>query len=357
MTQRTSLYNRHLDLNAKIIPFSGFDMPVNYRNGILHEYNIVRSKCGMFDVSHMGQLSICGDKSYDFLQNVTINDVSKLKVYDAQYSAMCNTDGGIIDDLILYKKPNGYYMVVNAGNVDKNLKWLSNNIADNVQIENQSSETSLIAIQGPDSRKILSEITDSDLYIKFYSYTDANILNESVMLSRTGYTGELGFELYGSHESIIKIWDRLIDMGVEPCGLASRDILRMEMKYCLYGNDINENTNPIEAGLSWITAINKDTFIGKESIIKSTNNFRLVAFQMLDRGIPRHDYEIQFKGKKIGSVTSGTQSFILKSGIGLGYVDSQYSKIGSEIDIIIRDKKVKAEIIRPPFIKNTSLLD
>ena len=357
MTQRTSLYNRHLNLSAKIIPFSGFDMPVNYANGIFHEYNVIRSKCGIFDVSHMGQFSIYGDKSYEFLQNITINDISKLKVYDAQYSAMCNIGGGIIDDLILYKKPDGYYMVVNAGNIDKNINWLYDNMIDNVQIENQSSDTSLIAIQGPDSRKILSKITDSDLYIKFYSYIDAKILNESVMLSRTGYTGELGFELYGTHESIIKIWDKLIDMEVEPCGLASRDILRMEMKYCLYGNDINESTNPIEAGLSWITAINKDTFIGKESIIKSTNNSRLVAFRMLDRGIPRHDYEIQFKGEQIGSVTSGTQSFILKSGIGLGYVDSQYSKFGSKIDIIIRDKKVKAEIICPPFIKNTSLLN
>ncbi len=357
MTQRTSLYNRHLDLNAKIIPFSGFDMPVNYAKGILHEYNVVRSKCGIFDVSHMGQFFISGDKANKFLQNVTINDVSKLKVYDAQYSAMCNTDGGIIDDLILYKKPNGYYMVVNAGNIDKNLEWLYNNIIDNVQIKNQSSDTSLIAVQGPDSRKILSEITNADLYIKFYSYTDTNILDESVMLSRTGYTGELGFELYGPHESIIKIWDKLIDIGVEPCGLASRDILRIEMKYCLYGNDINENTNPIEAGLSWITAINKNTFIGKESMINSNNNSRLVAFRMLDKGIPRHDYEIQFKGEQIGSVTSGTQSFILKSGIGLGYIESQYSKIGSEIDIIIRDKQVRAEVIRPPFIKNTSLLD
>ena len=357
MTQKTSLFNKHINLDAKIIPFSGFEMPVNYSKGILHEYNAVRNKCGLFDVSHMGQFFIHGEGAYDFLQKTTINDVSKLKLFDAQYSAMCNPKGGIIDDLILYKKPDGYYMVVNAGNIDSNFEWLNNNIIDNVSIENQSSQTSLIALQGPDSRNILSKISDSNLHIKFYSYTDANIAGRDVMLSRTGYTGELGFELYGSHNAIIDIWDKLIDLGVEPCGLASRDILRMEMKYCLYGNDITQETNPVEAGLSWITAMDKGPFIGRNEILNSNNDLKLVAFKMLERGIPRHDYTIQSNNINIGHVTSGTQSFILKSGIGLGYVKKEYSKFGNKVDIIIRGKQIKAQIVKPPFIDKTSLLD
>ena len=356
MIQKTSLYNHHLNLGAKIIPFSGFEMPVNYPKGILHEYNAIRNNCGVFDVSHMGQFLIHGSNCCDFLQHITINNVSQLKKYDAQYSAMCNHDGGIIDDLILYRKPDGYFMVVNAGNIKKNFQWLNDNIVENVIIENKSSEVSLIAIQGPNSRKFLSKITDADLNIKFYSYTDANILGHNIMLSRTGYTGELGFELYGAHNHIIEIWDKLIGLGVEPCGLASRDILRMEMKYCLYGNDIDENVTPMEAGLSWITDINKDYFIGKEKLVNEKCKNKFVAFEMLDRGIPRKDYNITMNGIDIGRVTSGTQSFILKRGIGLGYVKNEYSKINQEVDIIIRDKELKARIIKAPFIKNTSLL-
>ena len=356
MTKKTSLFNHHLELGAKVIPFSGFEMPVNYPKGILNEYNAVRSNCGIFDVSHMGQFFISGISSYDFLQNVTINNVSKLSNYDAQYSAICNHDGGIIDDLILYKQPDGYFMVVNAGNIDKNFEWLNSNIINDVTIENISSDNSLIAIQGPNTRKFLSKITNADLNIKFYSYIQAEVLQCNIMLSRTGYTGELGFEFYGKHEHIIKIWEKLVDIGVEPCGLASRDILRMEMKYCLYGNDIDEGTNPIEAGLSWITDMNKNSFIGKEKLIEEQSNSKLIAFKMLDRGIPRKDYDINVNNIKVGRVTSGTQSFTLNSGIGLGYVENKYSYINQKIEINIRNKNVKAQIIRAPFIKNTSLL-
>ena len=355
MTKKTSLYNHHLNLGAKIIPFSGFEMPVNYSKGILHEYQTIRNDCGMFDVSHMGQFFIYGDRACDFLQNMTINNVSKLNNYDAQYSAMCNDKGGIVDDLILYKKPDGYFMVVNAGNINKNFDWLNKNIIKDVVIDNISSDISLIAIQGPKTRKYLSQITDSNLDIKFYSYTKGKVCGHDIMLSRTGYTGELGFELYGSHEHIIDIWERLIDLGVEPCGLASRDILRMEMKYCLYGNDIDETTNPIEAGLSWITDMNKNSFIGKNQLTQSVNDSKLIAFQMCERGIPRKGYDILINNSKVGRVTSGTQSFILNSGIGIGYIKSQYSHTGQEIDIHIRNKSLKASIIKPPFIKNTSL--
>ena len=356
MAKKTCLYNNHKNLGAKIIPFSGFEMPVNYSKGILSEYSSVRDNCGLFDVSHMGQFFIHGDKAYDFLQRLTINDVSKLNNYDAQYSAMCNEIGGIIDDLILYRMPKGYFMVVNAGNIDKNFKWLNNNIIDNVIIDNKSSDISLLAIQGPNTRKFLSKITDADLHFKFYSYIDADILGENIMLSRTGYTGELGFEIYGAHKHITKIWEELVNLGVEPCGLASRDILRMEMKYCLYGNDIDESTNPIEAGLSWITSMEKNSFIGKEKLIKNKPEFKLIAFKMLERGIPRKDYDIKLDNLKIGRVTSGTQSFLLKSGIGLGYVKNNYNKVGQNIEISIRDRNIKAKIIDPPFIKKTSLL-
>jgi len=356
MTKKTSLYNHHLKLGAKIIPFSGFDMPVNYPKGILSEYNTVRNNCGIFDVSHMGQFFIHGNKACEFLETVTINDVSSLNNYDAQYSAMCNENGGIIDDLILYKRPDGYFMVVNAGNINKNLDWLMSNITNDVIIEDQSLETSLIAIQGPNTRDFLSKITKTNLAIKFYSYSDANILGKNIMLSRTGYTGELGYEIYGNHKDIVEIWEELINLGVEPCGLASRDILRMEMKYCLYGNDIDESTTPIEAGLSWITNMDKKFFIGKEKLINNNSKTKLVAFQMLERGIPRKDYEINVNSIKIGRVTSGTQSFILKTGIGMGYVYSKYDKINQQIEINIRGKNIRAQIVKPPFIKETSLL-
>ena len=356
MNKKTSLYNNHLKLGAKIIPFSGFEMPVNYDKGILSEYQAVRNNCGMFDVSHMGQFFIHGANSCDFLQEMTINNVSNLNDYDAQYSAMCNREGGIIDDLILYKQPNGYFMVVNAGNINKNFDWLNKNIINDVTIENQSSEISLIAIQGPNTRKFLSQITNSNLNIKFYSYTKGQVLGTDIMISRTGYTGELGFELYGTHDQIVDVWDKLIQLGVEPCGLASRDILRMEMKYCLYGNDIDETTSPIEAGLSWITDMDKKSFIGKNQLIKNKSDLKLIAFKMCERGIPRKDYDIRIDNKKVGRVTSGTQSFTLNSGIGIGYIESKYSSIGKEIQISIRNNNIKAEIIKPPFIKKTSLL-
>ena len=356
MIKKTSLYNHHLKLGAKIIPFSGFEMPVNYPKGILNEYHSIRNNCGVFDVSHMGQFFIHGDSAYDFLQKVTINNVSKLNDYDAQYSAMCNEQGGIIDDLILYKQPKGYFMVVNAGNISKNFEWLNKNITENVIIENKSSDISLIAIQGPNTRKFLSQITDEDLNIKFYSYLKGKVLNQDVMISRTGYTGELGFELYGGHAHIISIWEKLIELGVEPCGLAARDILRMEMKYCLYGNDIDETTNPLEAGLSWITDMNKGYFIGQDSLVQRGNDYKLAAFIMTERGIPRKGYDINVNNRKVGRVTSGTQSFNLNSGIGLGYIENKYSSFGQNIEIIIRGKGIKAEIVKPPFIKGTSLL-
>ena len=357
---KTALYDIHVELGAKIVPFAGYEMPVTYPNGIQAEHQAVRNSAGMFDVSHMGEFWITGDGALDFLQHVTINDVSKLEVGDAQYSAMCYEDGGIVDDLILYRKPDGYFMVINASNIDKDLEWLIKHKSENVNIENYSEQYSLVALQGPKSREILSQFTDADLNLKFYSYVDATICGHSVMLSRTGYTGELGFEIYAFNQAIVDIWKAFQNAGVIPCGLASRDILRMEMKYCLYGNDIDQTTNPIEAGLSWITDLSKNNFIGK-SVLLSTKenkpNRRLVTFALNERGIPRHDYRIQTDGVDVGFVTSGTQSMSLSKGIGMAYINKGFTKVGNAIDVMIRNKSVSATIVKPPFVKETSILD
>ena len=356
--QKTALYTSHQALNAKMIPFAGFEMPVSYPQGIQSEYFAVRNDVGIFDVSHMGEFFITGPNALQFLQQVTINDVRKLKVGQAQYSAMCYVDGGIVDDLILYRKSNGYLMVVNAANIEKDYDWLSQYVMSDTHLENISRDISLISLQGPRSRELLSKLTDVNLEMPFYTFEDGDVSGFSVMVSRTGYTGELGFEIYASEEAVITIWNVLIKEGVQPAGFAARDILRMEMAYCLYGNDIDDKTNPIEAGLSWITALDKEKFIGFERIQqeKSEGSKRqLVSFIMEERGIPRPGYEVYTERKNVGFVTSGTQSPSLNTGIGLAYVDTPFNKIGQQISIQIRDKDLDAVIIKPPFIKNTTL--
>ena len=356
--KKTALYTAHRDLGAKLVPFAGYIMPVSYPDGIQAEYFAVRKEAGLFDVSHMGEFFIGGNAAKTFLQYMTINNVAKLQVGDAQYSAMCYPAGGIVDDMILYRKPDGYFMVVNASNIQKDFEWLMQNVINEVNLENLSDRFSLIALQGPQSRKILSKLTNINLKMPFYSYEDGIVCGYSVMVSRTGYTGELGFEIYGDKNSIISIWNELVNAGAKPAGLAARDILRMEMKYCLYGNDIDNITNPIEAGLSWITDLSKDEFIGKEAILEVKKNGsirQLIAFIMEERGIPRQGYEIIVDSKNVGVVTSGTQSPILKKGIGLAYIDCPFHKSGQEIFISIRDQFIPARIIKPPFIKDTSL--
>ena len=359
-TKNTILYDSHVHLGAKLVPFAGYMMPVAYSEGIQSEYFSIRENVGLFDVSHMGEFYIYGEHATKFLDYLTLNNVSKLKIGDAQYSAMCNNEGGIIDDLILYKKNNGYLMVVNASNITKNYDWVCKNIIKGVKIDNLSNKLSLIALQGPSSRDILSKLTKINLHLPFYSFKEGLIHQYQVMLSRTGYTGELGFEIYGDDNSILNIWNRLIDYGVKPAGLAARDILRMEMKYCLYGNDINNTTNPLEAGIGWIIDFSKNNFIGREALIKTKTkgiSKNLVAFLMEERGIPRKGYEIFVEDKKIGEVTSGTQSPLLKKGIGLGYIKIPYNKINQQIFICIRNKLIKAKIIKAPFIKSASLYD
>ena len=356
--KQTALYNTHVNMGAKLVPFGGYEMPVSYPDGIQSEYFAVRNNAGIFDVSHMGQFIIRGEGAEEFLQFLTINDVSKLKIGEAQYSAMCYPGGGVVDDLILYRKSDGYFMVVNAANIQKDFEWLNQYLTEKVILDNVSDENSLIAIQGPKSRDILSTFTTVNLKIPFYTFEDGLVCDYPVMVSRTGYTGELGFEIYGSADAIVAIWEVLVNAGAKPAGLAARDILRLEMKYCLYGNDIDKTTNPLEAGLSWITAFDKKDFIGRKSLLEKKKNGQsrqLVAIVMDERGIPRQGYEIFSASEKVGVVTSGSQSPQLKSGIGLGYVNKPFHKSGQKIAVKIRNQLVGAHIIKPPFVKDTSL--
>ena len=354
--KKTALYQEHTKLNAKILPFSGYEMPITYPQGINSECYEVRNNVGMFDVSHMGQFKVSGIGASNYLQRILINDLNKIKIGDAQYTALCNDDGGIIDDLILYKEKKSFLLIVNASNIDKNYKWMNKHVTDDVILKNESDKYSLIAIQGPKSREIIESIFQDKIDHKFYSFVNREYKDEKVFISRTGYTGELGFELMGSGQIIKEIWEKCIDLKVAPCGLASRDILRIEMKYCLYGNDMNDLVTPFESNLGWITSLDKDDFIGKNKIISKKDSRKLIGFKMLERGIPRKDYKILLDDKAIGEVTSGTQSPSLKIGVGMGRILIDKIEHGQEIDILIRNKKVKAEIFLKPFLDKTSLL-
>ena len=357
--KNTSLYNEHIKQNAKMVPFSGYNMPISYGK-IGDEYEAVRNQCGMFDVSHMGQLLIKGDDAELFLQYITINNIEKLSNYEAQYSAICNTDGYLLDDLIVFKFSKiKYIIIVNASNKNQIMDWIKLYINNySVEINDLNIDYSLIALQGPKSRDILNTICNQDISIPFYHLDKIQLLNHKIILSRTGYTGELGYEIMGQHEAILDLWHYFINHNVKPAGLAVRDILRMEMKYCLYGNDINDSTNPIEAGLSWIIDFNKHTFIGQKKLLhikNSGSDRKLIGFKMLSKAIPRKGYTIYSNQTTVGTVTSGTHSPTLQHGIGLGYIKSGYNNIGRKIQIEIRNQLMDAEIVKTPFLKNTSL--
>ena len=362
--KKTPLYDWHLSNSNNVVPFGGFLLPVYY-SSIVKEHLSVRNKAGLFDVSHMGEFIISGPASEKFMQLVTINDVSKLISGQAQYNAMCDNNGGIIDDIIIYKKDNEFMMVVNSSNIDKNFDWLESVLIENVTLKNKSKDIGLIAIQGPSSRKILQSLVKQDISnLRFYHFIDGiDIIGNEALISRTGYTGELGYEIYTSPEFIKEIWEKLIKEGSKhglmPAGLGCRDTLRLEMNYLLYGNDIDQKTNPIEAGLEWITKLDKGDFIGRESIIQKKNriNKRIFCFSMLDRAIPRKGCYIIHNDKTIGNVTSGTMSPMIKSGIGIGYIEKSHYKLHSKIKINIRGKLKEAKIVDPPFYKDGSLHD
>ena len=355
---KTSLYEEHNKLGAKIIPFAGYLMPVSYSSGLAKEYGAVRNKVGVFDVSHMGQLSITGSEANFFLNYVTVNNVDKIQDGGAQYSMFCNDNGTVIDDIIIYRNnEESFFIIVNASNIEKDYNWLLKNNINKVKIENLSSQYSILAVQGPLSRKLLVKYLEVDLTkMAFYTFNTFKLFNQDVIISRTGYTGELGYEIIGNHSAIKQIWKILMNNDLSPCGLAIRDVLRIEMKYCLYGNDLSDDINPIEAGLSWTIDLSKKFFLGKEYIEQEIKNpsRRLVCFKMLERSIPRKDYEVYLDDTLIGIVSSGTFSIGLNNGIGLAFIDVKYIK-SKTIDIKIRNKFYKASLIKPPFINNYSL--
>jgi aminomethyltransferase len=358
--KNTALTHVHEALGAKMVPFAGYNMPVQYE-GVNAEHETVRNGVGVFDVSHMGEFFLKGENALALIQKITTNDASKLVPGKAQYTCMPNADGGIVDDLIIYMiSETEYMLVVNASNIEKDWNWISQHNDLNVEMENRSEDWSLLAIQGPKAAEAMQSLTSVDLStIKFYTFeiTDfAGIPN--VVVSATGYTGSGGFEVYVKNEDVEQLWNNVFeagaDWGIKPIGLAARDTLRLEMGYCLYGNDINDTTSPIEAGLGWITKFTKD-FVNAEALKQQKEEGvtrKLVAFEMTEKGIPRKDYEIVDKeGSVIGNVTSGTMSPSLGKGIGLGYVTIENSKVDSEIKIQIRKKQVAAKVVKLPFYK------
>ena len=354
--KRTSLYDKHISLNAKMVPFAGYSMPMSY-TGIIDEHNAVRNMIGAFDVSHMGEFKISGKGAESFLQLLTINDVKKISTGQAQYSALCLSNGGIVDDIVLYHFEEYYMMVVNAANIKDDYNWLLENSNEDVVIENISENLNLIAVQGPKSAIILNDVLDCNLnQLKYYNFIQLKLNGDSLIVSRTGYTGELGFEIYGNSESIVSLWDNIFDykkLKVMPVGLGARDTLRLEMNYSLYGMDISRSINPIEAGLGWITSFNKGDFIGRDALLleKNENHKRRISFEMLERAVPRNNYDIIIDGNIVGKVTSGTQSPTLDKGIGIGYIQVDHSAPGTEISIDIRSREKLAVIVPPPFYK------
>jgi aminomethyltransferase len=361
MTKRTKFYNVHQKLGAKIVEFAGYEMPVQY-SSIIAEHKTVRNSAGVFDVSHMGEVFISGNSALDFVQYVTVNDASKLNPGRVQYSAMCYPDGGIVDDLLVYRiDEHNFMLVINASNIDKDFRWMNESNKFDVILENKSDEYSLIALQGPQSKSVLKKLTGTDLdNLEYYHFKMANVAGTDMILSRTGYTGELGYELYftGDEKTAENIWYKVFDAGkefdIQPAGLAARDSLRLEMGFCLYGNDIDKTTNPLEAGLGWITKLSKTEFIGKEKLmeIKSRGSDRkLCGFISEEKVFPRPGYDIRSNGKTVGKLTSGTVSPVLNKPIALGYIEKEYAAEGNEISVDVRGKEVPAVVVKLPFIK------
>ena len=358
--KNTALTNLHISLGAKMVPFAGYNMPVQYA-GINVEHETVRKAVGVFDVSHMGEFILNGENALDLIQRVTSNDASKLVDGKVQYSCLPNEDGGIVDDLLVYRiSEKAYMLVVNASNIEKDWNWISKYNTKNVEMHNISDRTSLLAVQGPNAAATLQKLTIMNLAeMEYYSFQKGVFAGvENVLVSATGYTGAGGFEVYFENENAEKIWNAIFEAGAEfgikPIGLGARDTLRLEMGFCLYGNDINDSTSPLEAGLGWITKFSKEFTNSKNLLAEKEAGLKrkLVGFEMIDRGIPRHDYKIVDKdGAEIGVVTSGTQSPSLQKAIGMGYVKTEFSKEGTDIYISIRDQKILARIVKYPFYK------
>ncbi len=364
--KRTPLYQEHVRLGAKIVPFAGFAMPVQYSHGVAHEHRAVRERAGLFDVSHMGEFLVRGDEAVAFVNRIVANDVARLDAGQAAYAVMCREDGGIIDDLLIYRFADRIRLVVNAANIEKDFGWVERSkqgfAAPEIELTNESDDVALLAVQGPGGDEVLGPLTDVDLGgIKYYRFTEGEVLGQPCVVSRTGYTGEDGFELYCRPAVAADLWRGLLEAGgdeLEPVGLGARDTLRLEMGYALYGSDIDEGTTPLEAGLGWTVKLDKGEFVGRAALLKQKEEGvlrKLCGFMLREKGFPRPGYEIRCQGERVGTVRSGTVGPSLGRGIGTGYLPRQRSQPGTEVEIVIRDRAVPAEVSRMPFYKGGSI--
>ncbi len=356
--KKTPFYDKHVEAKGKIVEFAGFLMPIQYQ-GIVAEHLAVRKNIGLFDLSHMGEFEVSGSDALSFLEKVTTNNVAALKPGEIQYSCMPNADGGIVDDLLVYKFEDKYWLIVNAANLEKDFNWLDSQKSGDVKLIDRSDEFGLLAIQGPNAQKLLEQLTDFNLEeIKYYNHATAKIAGVDIFFSRTGYTGEDGFELYIPPQHANTLWDAIAkvgkELGMELIGLGARDSLRLEMKMALYGNDINDTTSPVEAGLSWIVNFDKD-FIGAETIKKhkaDKPSRRLVCLEIDGKAFPRPGYEIYDGDRKLGVITSGTVSPSLEKPIALAYLPKGMTKSGTKVEVAIRKNRFEATVVKPPFYKN-----
>ncbi|HSL69522.1 MAG TPA: glycine cleavage system aminomethyltransferase GcvT [Longimicrobiales bacterium] len=362
--KHTPLHGEHVKAGAKMVPFAGYEMPVQYRAGILAEHRAVRHSAGLFDVSHMGELFVRGGRALDFVQHVTTNDASKLEVGQAQYSVICNEKGAALDDCIVYRFDDHYMIVVNASNRDQDRDWISQFAGRfGIELSDRSDEIALLALQGPRAQEILARLTKTALDgIKYYHFTTGEVAGSRAIISRTGYTGEDGFELYIDAGDAVTIWRALLEAGTPealgPIGLGARDSLRLEMGYALYGNDLTEDHTPLEAGLGWVVKLDKPDFVGKTALVLQKEQGvrqKLIGFRMKERGFPRHGYEVRYRGEPAGEVTSGTVSPMLDQGVGMAYVATEAAKVGTQLEIMVRDRSSPAEVVRLPFYTGGSV--
>jgi aminomethyltransferase len=356
--KKTPIYEKHCEMGGRIIDFGGWALPVEF-TGVIDEHEQVRTAAGLFDVSHMGEIIVKGPDATQFISNLITNNITGAEDYQTIYSPMCYSNGGVVDDLLVYKYSNQYYLlVVNAANIDKDFEWMKENLIDQVEIENVSEIYAEIAIQGPKSEEILQELTMTSLEeIKFFHFKPHVMIDgREAIVSRTGYTGEDGFEIYIKSEDAAALWEKILkvgrDKGLIPVGLGARDTLRFEAALPLYGHELSKDISPIEAGLGRFVKLEKDSFIGREALIKQKEEGvkrKLVGFEMIERGIPRNEYDVQIQGRNIGYVTTGSFSPSLKKNIGLALIEADYALEGTELDIVIRGKTIKAKIVKLPF--------
>ncbi|MEJ2185097.1 MAG: glycine cleavage system aminomethyltransferase GcvT [Gemmatimonadota bacterium] len=361
--KRTPLYEEHVRLGGKMVPFAGYEMPVQYE-GILAEHEAVRERVGLFDVSHMGEVEVRGPQALAFVQHVTTNDASTLVPGQAQYSVICRDNGTAIDDCIVYRFDDHYMIVINASNRDRDVAWMLQHAGDfDANVEDVSDSIALVAVQGPKAQQVVSRLTDADLdAIAYYHFGTGTVAGKQAVISRTGYTGEDGFELYLANADGVEVWNALMEAGkaeqIAPAGLGARDALRLEVGYALYGNDLDDDHTPLEAGLGWVVKLDKGDFIGRDALRRQKDEGlrqKLVGFVLKERGFPRHGYEIRHGGEPTGVVTSGLLSPALGQGVGMGYVATDAAGKGTELSVMIRDKAVPAEVRRPPFYTEGSV--